>query len=272
MSRRKGFAGVSFFSFQDIVTSVLGIFMLIMMILVVEFIEKQKKAGSASKKGIDKQLLASLDELRDHNQALEIQIRETKDISNNEMNSFQIAELTKELSSEIEFVRNQLRITNEQNRQLEEAVAELQKDATTLAELSAKKDTERNELRHIDEQLKKLRSTAQKFKDEDSLVFRQSQTSGRSIVVVDFKPSGIEVLRMAIGQREKLANHSIKNFSDWLRKQDIRSSHYLFFVRPGAADEFQDLNDYAKKAGYSYGFDAVPADLRLNMFEEIEAE
>ncbi len=65
MGRRKAASNsVSFFAFQDIITSVVGIFVLITLIMALELAQTMENASEASSEGVSAELLASLASLQ----------------------------------------------------------------------------------------------------------------------------------------------------------------------------------------------------------------
>jgi hypothetical protein len=58
--RRTQGSGVSFFAFQDIITSVVGIFVLIMLIMVLELVQTVSEAKASSAPRVSAGLLASM--------------------------------------------------------------------------------------------------------------------------------------------------------------------------------------------------------------------
>ena len=113
MARRKAQGpSVSFFAFQDIITSVVGIFVLITLIMMVELVTR-KASASGSNQAVEDTFSAVIVELQQQYEALEARSAKL-DTMAKKIGSVQVFnrdEVTKELQASIQSLNEQLERT-----------------------------------------------------------------------------------------------------------------------------------------------------------------
>lgn len=270
-SRRAGSNSVSFFAFQDIITSVVGIFVLITLIMILELV--QSKVNAATQRvSVPMELVAQLQELEADVQRLEalhkkLQASAAKAASRNAFSAAEeresLARKLEEAESELETARRrtarmqtQLQATKNMEKELVRREAELAK----LQESSSTSASERQDTARVSAALE----------IDKPLIFRDQTQQGRYLVLVILQQGQIHVTDAQTHQTHKLVNGALTgSFNEWLSHVDIHTRQFLLIVKPSGEKIFEDVRDLLKKASAVYGFDVAGEDQNFRLRFEL---
>ena len=233
--RRQHGPSVSFFAFQDIITSVVGIFVLITLIMMVDLVSR--KSSSASTAGAAEDTLSSV-------------------IS--DMQS-EIQEL--QARSEYLFQRGK-KVAGVQSLNKEEIREDMEKRLRSLNEQlqieSMNRAPEREELKNLLAKLEFLETKIGELSTEDPLVFKNVNLMGRTVVVIDMEPKKIIALNLASDQRSEFSGAArFTQFENWAKGLPVSKLHFFLLVRPGAASSHTKVQEYLESVNASFGFDLL---------------
>lgn len=170
----------------------------------------------------------------------------------------QIAQLKEAEALGIEHVR----ILTDQLRSSKQAYGK------SVAESSiAKKGQE--ELEQLSEKLKGLESRLALLESGRPIMFRNSIVAGKSIVMIDVMPNSIEMIDLARGVKTTFPlDVQLLLFRDGLQNFDTPKTHFILFVRPGAAAGFDRIVNELKAVNASYGYDLLGTEGKLMMRDD----
>jgi hypothetical protein len=255
MSRRKrGFsANLSFFAFQDIITSVTGILILVVMLMVLQL----KQPGllpaadlipDVSIEELEKRIAEGLDRIR------EIEELKLKAGGESELDlQAQIADLKAGLAAKPENAEaNELRV------QIEGLKEEIKKTTDATVDLTVKRDREKGEVERIrglvqakaDDLAESTRSAhIWLHKGASDLTPLVVEVNGDKAILRDLTdPSKVE---------EWTAAEMLAKLSELAGRSDKSKSYFVFFVRPGGILAFANLVSAAQGAGFGVGYHPI---------------
>ena len=181
MSRRWQPPSVSFFAFQDIITSIVGIFVLIVLCMVLELVDKVEGKSTTSSTVVAQQ---SVDKLQSEVESLQIEYEKLREsvlatAQNNNLNRdqriLQFDQSSANTVRQIEILENMLTATLE-------SVSAAKKVQEGLAKKYQAAGAKREELKKLGEESEKLEVQIAKIETEDMLIFRDTTTEGRHLV------------------------------------------------------------------------------------------
>lgn len=279
MSRRRrslNSTKISFFAFQDIITSVSGILILVTLILATEL----DRPSSQSSPDADPKLERDLSEtLR---QQLEVDARNRN--LQGLLAAAETAPATEKIEADIKQLQSQLAEEKRKHAALADQLAASQSaieardrilGLTSIKEQiqQAKLDTEsikrqetkvRAEAPRLEQIIASVQSTILKLHGRDGklwLIPDQSSTAKEPVLVMVSK-SGIRIERFDHPDEVKTFDDSNARtaFRDYLSKAKSTDQYFVFLVRPSGIPQFERLVKLARAENFDVGFDALEED------------
>lgn len=257
--RRSAGPGISFFAFQDIITAVVGIFILITLILVLQLAQRVE-AGSESVPQDIKPIVETIKSLQQQISDMDAEVvqRSASSLRTEDINAFNIAEKVERLKSENASLTGRIEISNKNQSSFEKlkfaAISESEKLATQSIALSE----QRQELSELSEEVNKMWAQRNAVQDEQSTLFRDQTEQGRYVVLVTLLPESIEIQDELTRSKEKLSGvGKLEQWKQWLAKIPLSRRHLLLRIQPGGERDFQAIKAAADAAGAEYGFTVV---------------
>ncbi|MFY8073385.1 MAG: hypothetical protein ACOVNQ_16955 [Pirellula sp.] len=272
MGRRKAQGpSVSFFAFQDIITSVVGIFVLITLIMLVDLVTRKASASSAKKFVEDTYSSAIAD--------LELQLQELQSQSSKldamsakvgNVQVFNKEEVAKDLKASIQSLNQQIERTEKRNQEVERVIDAQNKVLSDLQVEVHKKSPDREELAKLLKQLEKLDSKVGDLDLEELLIFRNQSLEWRPVMVVEISSNELSILDLGSEQRTTYKGLSLaKDFESFLRANRSGKYHYFLLIRPGGAKTFSEIRPILDTNNASYGYDVLEQNRSLKLRSEV---
>lgn len=259
---RKRRSPFTLFAFQDIVTSVMGIMILVTLLLALELVEQIQATPAVQNELSLQQLQAYHDQLRHQVEALQGQV-EQQAAQNREIHDRQY------LLLQIQSLEEQYRVLQRENtalqqrlQQAQEAHRKLQRQAQQLQQRHAEERQRlAREIRALQRRLlqQKDRVFYKPVKDFDKKAW-MVEASGRGVLVglvgVDASP-----LRFA----------TVEAFLHWVeRTRDPAEDYFLLVFKPSGAEAYQKLRTTLQERGFPLGLDLLPE--QKSLFSRPSAE
>ncbi len=271
MGRRANGPAVSFFAFQDIITSVVGIFVLITIIMMIELVSK-KVEGQSSGKRVADTLSASLRSLEKDMVEMRQRSGELADRSKKVagVQRFNVKEIRSDIEKRIQQVEEQAKRSDAVSQQIRKVVMSTEGELNQLNQQATAAGSKRDELKKLLDKLQYLDTKLGNLTTEEPLVFRNAGLSGKTLIVADVQEKQFSVLDLARDSRRLYSgNDRLTKFGDWLEKQDLAKLHFLLLVRPGAASSFNAIQSKLEDEGASFGFDVVASKRSIKLRSEV---
>jgi hypothetical protein len=272
VSRRKSQGpSVSFFAFQDIITSVVGIFVLITLIMMVDLVSRTNSSRQI-RKSYEDTFSSVISDLREQLSQLEARSSRLDKISMQVENvqAFNKEEIAKELQSSIQLLNEQIERAERRNQEIQKVIDSQVKVKTNLQIEIQKRSPDKEELDRLLKQLEKLDSKIEELQTEEPLVFKNQSLQGRTIVIVEIHSDKLVLLDLAKSQREEITSGDIVDrFRDKIKRGKTSNFHYFLLVRPYSAETFEGVREVLETASASYGYDLMNESRSVKLRSEI---
>jgi|GEM_PF-2821065 len=271
MSRRRtSTPGVSFFAFQDIITAVVGIFILITLIMVLELAERVEQSAAApvqSEQGANSEdvqaILAAIETLEEDVQRLRDQYNERRESSLGtvEINSLNREEKLAQMTARVEHLTRKLETMDQQATKMQRALEIARAEKKQLEELYQSQRGQRDLLQQLAEKMRQLQSQVNRLVSDKSEVYRDVLEDGRFLTLISLKQSSV-TLRDALSQTvlDLTGGNRIERLRTWIRDSGTKSRHFMVFIEPDGTLDFQAVQKLLDDASALYGYTVVAAD------------
>lgn len=262
MRRRTMGPGVSFFAFQDIITAVVGIFILITLILVLELTQRVEAASRPPTANVD-QIKATIESLTAETKRLsqeyEQRIQRQSEVA--EINEFNRSAKIEEMRTAVRVAGQQLETAEDQVQQAVQRIREQQQREMELLREAERLETDRDAIEELNQKLQDIDRMANRLKSHTGWIYRDQTAEGRALCILSLSSTGIDL--------QDAGSKTVKNlngvdwffdFKGWLDSIDVKSRHFLLLVRPSGAAEFEKTRSLLVGRNAVFGFDLVSDD------------
>jgi hypothetical protein len=272
VSRRKASGpSVSFFAFQDIITSVVGIFVLITLIMMVELVQR-KGSTPASTKLLEDSHSSVIADLMLQVEKLESRSKKLDSISTKigSVQVFNKDEIAKELRASIQSLNEQIERTDQRKREIQRIIDSQIKLQASLQSETVQRSRDREELAKLLKELGRLDSKIGELDSDAPLIFKSKSLDGRTVVVVDVARDETVLLDLDADRRTTIrGKDSEREFKNWIAKHSKGNFHYFLLIRPNGASNFDTLRSSLDESGASYGYDLLDQDRTIRLRSEV---
>lgn len=271
--RRKNSGGVSFFAFQDVITSVVGIFILITLIMVLELAQTVAEASVNSSPVITTNLIQTLQLLREDVERLQ---REYADLlaAAEESASFQpvnVRELEKRLEAELKQTQDRMERSTNITAELEQSLVEAKRRNEQLVADSRAVESDRQELDEMVKKKTEIQRLTSQLEIERPIVYRDVTQTARRLVLLRLVDRRIEISD-SLGDTSLTLEGADQfgRLTTWLQQRDMSKRHVLLLVKPSGVANFHETNNILARASVTYGFDVATEGSKFLLRSELE--
>lgn len=261
MSRRgRGGVAISLFSFQDIITCVSGIIIIIVLMLALELVQRRDHAGQDSQQADVHQLEAAVSQAEAELQATQAastqadsQLRELSDASPIALRE-QLKELRRTLEAaqvESESLRGRGQQLKTQHKSIKVKWFENKAQAQELTELRQRQAELQKQIDGVREDDRPIYSMPRGTKLKGWLAVVESGT-------ITVAPLGRASRPTTFRGRKKgvlSSSGAVDEFMAWARRQPKAAAYFLVIVRSDGHDEFGKLEEALTSQQIRFGFD-----------------
>lgn len=273
MSRRGRTTGaaISLFSFQDIITSVTAILILLVLILTLELITRTKQRGiAADDRRMATQLRKSVEDMERQAEALRAEIA-TLQSSAKLMAAFSETEVrqrardadarTKQLTQEIELLETELRTAALSRRRTEAKIvadhaAAPEASAAHVAALTARAAEMEEANRTEQERQKTARTSTHAHTTASTFIFNAPPGETLAPHLVEVSGDGLAVLEKG-GSPPRRFTSPGRKFDHWLASLDATTEYVVIILRPSGVSSYDAVEQALKTAGVAMGAELV---------------
>lgn len=274
MKRRKSNApSVSFFAFQDIITAVVGIFILITLLLVLELAQRVEAAAQTPLADIAA-VIEAIESLKQETQRMVTEIDRRTEAADQdaELNEFNRAERTDRLENAVAVAQARLKELNEKAKETADRIAAAEKKETTLLMRSEELRDDSSILEQLRAKLAEVENAINRLDGDDTPLFRDKTETGRFVTLITFRAGTIE-LRDALsrGSIDFTGPKKLGDLRDWLTTNELAKRQLFLVVTPGAAGDFEAIRSTLDKQRAVYGFNVSGTAAQLKLGFEATA-
>jgi small-conductance mechanosensitive channel len=256
VGRKRHTPTVSFFAFQDIITSVVGVLVLVTLIMVLELTQQTVEAKSKDE--------MVRDTLSESLKSLEEEIRTTQDtiaeLSQKAVTSAAIVDSKahrEQLDKRLKQLEERRRKFESQNQSIHQANVRAQGEMRQLEEQSAEVEKKKDELKKLLAKLNQIDTAIEQFIDNTNL-FRQSSLGGRSVIIIEIQKDSITSTKLSSMEQSRYEQpKDFDAFRKSIQGTNIASHHFLILIRPGGSPLFTRCQALLNDLSASYGYDLI---------------
>lgn len=264
--RRSAGSPFSLFSFQDIITSVTAIIILVALMLMLELMTRRPKSAAGVSAAAGNDLRREVSAIQAEVQAIEEKLK-LGQAQVNELVSVSAETLTRqqeELEAQLKALRQKLeRITKEK------AAAQQALDATVVEHLE-KQQRQKGHLDEIMKEAKRCEDQKEDLKKRKSRIFSQRDGSSKQSWLVEISASGIQVRSASAGATPESFASEDAWFAQWVSLRSPRADYFLLLLRPSGSHAFHSITERLDPKGFEYGYDILGEDAPVETLDQEE--
>lgn len=241
-------------------TSVVGIFILMILIMVLQLANSIEASRAAGTVDIDQELIKTVDLLEEEVTRLQ---EEYDDLQNSQASTADINLLNKEQKlKELQFqfheLNDRLSTTHENIGELSKAIIESKRvHQEVLADAEAR-ESDRHEIERMLKKKEEIERFATILDTDHPVVYRDKTIEGRYLVIVRLEQGSIFLSDAGANVSQAFkGSHRLRQFKSWLSGTQLRSRQILLVVKPSGVSDFDDIIAVLDQSGASYGFDVA---------------
>ncbi|MDA0285507.1 MAG: hypothetical protein O3B86_19355 [Planctomycetota bacterium] len=246
--RRKSNAKFSLFAFQDIITSVTGIMILVTLMLALELLQRTENSPPTRTRELIEQIQATLQEVQEQIERLETQQTAADPSLQN------LAVLDAEtLRRKLEQISSRRQSLTKDINELIEDVQETSQRERELNEEQRRRQPELAELEQIQKELEETRERLEELENSNRVVFNRPDDAGnRTPWLVEFTGTEILVAELGVSHApQRFASEA--EFLQWVRQQNPSSNFLVLLVKPDSVEQYDGVVDELLERQFPYG-------------------
>lgn len=267
MVKRASGPGVSFFAFQDIITAVVGIFILITLILVLELAERFETAAAPPTADAEV-ILDSLKALEQEIERMSAELQRRLDAQSEsaDINEFNRQQKLDQATASIAMLNQQIDSLDQRNAELRQKIEEAERTGTRLLAEAADQEKNRPVIEHLREKRREIQQRLAQLETEDSPIYRDTTADGRHITLILLEDRAIELSDARTKSvRTFTGNRRVQELEQWLNNNDLSSRQLFLVLKPGTADDFKRIQRSLDSNRAVYGFTLGAVDYRVRL-------
>jgi hypothetical protein len=256
-TRRTTERSLSLFSFQDIITSVTGVMVLLTLLMALELIERVLASPPQQTTVQIEHTGQSLAEMRSEIVMLRRQLASANTIAT-ALPSFDATKLQQERQA---LEVNSQRLRRELVELNDRAVQKQQQLANVEASAAAERESEIGELKHLEERNSELRETLEAISSSNRVFFKKDK-DGKATWLVEISGNQIAAAEIGVSAKPQRFN-SQHEFENWLTSLSPHSTAFYLIVKPDGTEQFRSYKESIRSNGFDLGFHVTAADQQV---------
>jgi hypothetical protein len=258
MSRRKrSRSPFSLFSFQDIITCVSGIVILITLALALELSQRKQGSPKIQTAQLTAQLREAIADAQAEVARLETELNRATTRAQ-ELAGVAPAMLQRDLFS----INEQIKSLEAENALLRKQDAEIAEQDVKLQAKRFDREKENEKLADEEKKVKDLEQRLKQVREESRLFFNPRTADGKQVWLVQIEADRTLVAAAGSRARPQVFKHEFAffrqtEFEKWLASRSSARDFIFLLVMPEGTNEFDKLKGLVAKKGFSMGFDLL---------------
>ncbi|MCS7304549.1 MAG: hypothetical protein NZ602_05505 [Thermoguttaceae bacterium] len=258
---------ITLFSFQDILTSLMGVVFLIVLLMSLQMIHQIPRVSDLSYQQAA-QLQREIQQMEADCQKLQEQLRQRQEEAQ------RIALGRQELEEQHRQLEQRCQSVEAESQALQHQLVKLQQEQKNL-ETQLQEAPERKQIKQWEQKLSRLRGQLARLKTDELWIFNPAP--GEKIPwLVDLAAPAWRILSVQTGQPVQIFDHSsaerrITSLLTWARSRDRHREYFVLFVRPSALEgsvlyrqnPYYKLRQALEEAGFELGVDLLGENQQL---------
>lgn len=248
--RRRKSSPFSLFAFQDIITAVTGVMILVTMLLTLELLQRKEQSPAAKTAQTIEQVVAVTAQLEAEIAEIERAMAAQSDLIKYDQAALRrrIAELAQQRAV-LERDVDRLRVEQEDARQRQASIQLAAEQQEATPELLA---ALQNEITSVREHLERLRRS-------NRMIFNPVACDQKQPWLVELETGTIQVAKVGeIGPPRSF--QSVDAFLKWSAGRNAHREYFVLLVKPDTIGQFDLARETLSEKGFDVGFDVLAAD------------
>ena len=275
MSPRRTQTRISLFSFQDIITSVVGVMLLIVLILLLKLVS-QMFAAPPSPTMTEQEIRQQIDSIQPVLMELQdsiVELRRARDQSEVLTPS---QEQIDAVRSTIDMIETSVAATDKRIEEIKKRVAELQNDPVMpqLEKVQAEIDHLIDKLAKLTKDKATLEKELQNLKDQNAAQNQQitgrvkvvfKKDTNKTAFIVDYKNvSGRDTIAVyrEDGSSERTFSSQVA-FFEWMDGRNRNAEHFIVYIRPSRFAQYNRIIEVLRLMKFDVGLQVIGEDTNL---------
>lgn len=251
MRRKRSGSPFSLFSFQDAITSVCGVIVLVTLLMALDLTRRvadETQPATVAREQVE-ETEKRIDELRRNLAAVQAQLDETA-----KLDEGALGVSLEEVQAQLDAARLRLQTTRDENATLDERLETL---AATEEQFKAREAQVEAMRARADAARKDAEKTvAQAEESEQSVLYKYPEGVKEIPHYVDISGSKITV-HTSRGEGEVKTFDSAFSFAKWAKTRPTGKEYFVLIFRPSGARFASDLQSELDDLGFRYGIDLI---------------
>ena len=262
--RRSNGSAFSLFAFQDIITSVIGIIILVTMVMALELVKSVESSPSQRTNkvvGDIKGTVASVKDLKD-------MVSINQDLINKLTGQLQqgaatIGEMAGFDANGVGRDQTNLDLIN---KKMADDLAELEKDHATVNHQRQKLEDEfgkpSNDPKRIQEKLDEVEKTKkdlEAIRKSKRVIFNPTEGDAKTPWLIEVTADAIIVAKIGVTAPPSRLN-GLEDFRRWAAQRNRNTEYFVLMVKPNGIEVFQQLKSTLERLKFDIGYDLLSAD------------
>lgn len=261
--RRAQTEAFSLFSFQDIITSVTGVIILVTLLLAVELVKRPPVQDAKPRKSVTEELRSQIAAFGREQDLLNKLLQEDAEFLRGSA-SLSMSDLERTQAEMARRVDETEKATEALTDAMKESIA---RRAAAESELSI---TESQSLAQIQAENAALAAELEVVKSSNQVVYNKNPGSQKAAWLVDLQADCIRVLKpgdedVQLEFDESDEAERVVAFVKWAKTRDRRNDYFVLLVRPESIDAYQALYEGLRELEYDLGFDLLATDSEVTV-------
>jgi len=252
--RRKQQAKFSLFSFQDIITSVTGIMILITLVLALELLTRTMHTPA-------QQTVTVIDQLED---AVTQNLQAIEELeTQQQQGSSDVADLVKYSPEDLQRrIRDVQRINEAEQQELaelqqqESEVTQQERDITSQQQ---KRASDPQTIDQLNRQLQEKKEKLKKIKQSNRVVYNPVEGSNKTPWLVEITGQGFSVAQIGKTGRPQTFG-GVGQFTNWLGGRNPGREYFVLLIKPDGIESYRQAQAVLDSSGFEVGFDVLSED------------
>lgn len=246
--RRAASMPFSLFAFQDIITSVTGIMILVTLMLVLDLLEKVEGAPRARTAHVEKNVRDSLEKVLDEIHTIEQSLTIPANTRVADLATLDIQTLRSKFAARTDHEETlvadlqSIRALREKEAQLLESAQMRQEQTESLVD----------EIHRLQSDIAENQEKINRLSQSRRVLFRVPQRGGETPWLVEIGVDRIRVAEMGVS-RKPLVFDSNELFYQWVASRDHQNEYMVMLVSPESAEKYNEIADEMFEQNVPFG-------------------
>jgi hypothetical protein len=247
----------SLFSFQDIITSVMGVLLLVTLLLALNLTLQPAASPAAESHKVAAELRTAIAEAESELESLRGTLEAQTEEVDNPAGYTKFSAL-----EELRALRGQIEALQAKKRRLQSQSGRMTKQLSTLEKARESRTADVTRLAELKESLSDADNELADLKSSNQVTYNIADHAGKQVFMVELFPT--DILAAKKGERAPplrfMGSSAAEDFKSWAASMLANEVHFMMVVHPGSTEEFEDIYSSLEDQGYSIGFDLLPND------------